>query len=253
MGHATLWMEIDGVHILTDPVNKVIWGNAHFKSYFPEIKDRFPLDLVIVSHSHRDHFDPRALENIDSHIFIIPTGCFRLFPKRKSSIVVEMKAGESLEFKGIKISSLPTLHLSWLHPYLIFTPTLSYVLESSSGSIYFAGDTGFSERLFKGIGQSFKIDVAFLPVGPDAFFFRLYHLGARNAIRASRLLGAKVFVPIHWGIIKGTSGDSAKTVRRLLKLSPQSLRLLNVGDRVSWVELLKGSDIRSPHSLSSLK
>lgn len=246
-------MEINGVHILTDPVNKVIWGNAHFKSYFTEIKERFPLDLVIISHSHRDHFDPRALENIDSQLFIIPAGCFRLFPKRKSSIVVEMKAWESLEFKGIKISSLPTLHLSWLHPYLIFTPTLSYILEVGSGGIYFAGDTGFSKGLFKNIGQRFKIDVAFLPVGPDAFFLRLYHLGARNALRASKLLRAKVFVPIHWGIIRGTSGDSAKTVRRLLELSPPSLRLLNVGDKVSWNELLRGERVSLPLLLSSLK
>ncbi|MBC7238929.1 MAG: MBL fold metallo-hydrolase, partial [Chloroflexi bacterium] len=119
--------------------------------------------------------------------------------------------------------------------------------------LYFAGDTGFCRRLFKGIGQSFKIDIAFLPVGPDDLLFKWYHLGAKDAIRAYKLLGAKVFIPIHWGVVKGTSGDSLKTVRKLLGFSLPYLRLLNVGDKVSLGELLNREGAFAPPDLNFLK
>ncbi|MCS7233530.1 MAG: MBL fold metallo-hydrolase [Synergistetes bacterium] len=246
MGHATLWMEIDGVTLLTDPVSKVIWGDAYFKNHFPEIKERFPLDLVIISHTHKDHFDTKALKDIEARVFIVPFKCFRIFPRKKNALLVEMKPWEEIMLNGIRIFSLPAIHLSWLHPYPIFTYSLAYIVDSGSLSLYFAGDTGFSKSLFKKIGQKFRLDVAFLPVGTDALFFKWYHLGAIDALRAFKLLGAKAFVPIHWGVIKGISGDSLKTVIKLLKSSSSFLRLLDVGDAVSWRELLMGGGTAPP-------
>jgi len=234
-------MNIDGFNLITDPVNKVIWGNAHFKNYIDELKCNFPLDFVLISHSHKDHFDPKALSDLEARAFVIPRGSFRLFPRDKDTVVFEMKPWESFELQGIKISSLPALHLSWLHPYPIFTFSLSYLVEFKGLSIYFAGDTGLSGTLFRKIGQRYRIDVAFLPVGPDLPLLRWYHLGAKDALRAFKLLRAKVFIPIHWGVIKGTSGDSSRTVRKLLKLSPPSMKVLNVGEVISWEELLRGA------------
>jgi hypothetical protein len=69
LGHSTLFMELDGVRLLTDPV----WGErvspvgfAGPKRFHPvpvQLAQLPPLDAVIVSHDHYDHLDyPTILE-----------------------------------------------------------------------------------------------------------------------------------------------------------------------------------------------
>lgn len=240
LGHATLWLRIKGLSLLTDPIAKVVWGNASLGRFFNEIEKSFPIDVVLISHTHRDHMDIPTLRKIKAKRVVLPKGTSRFLPLELMRSAIELGKWSSVRIGGVKVTAVPSKHLSWRSPYPFFLPALGFIVESGDLSFYFAGDTGFSERLFKVIGERFKIDVAFLPVGPALFFLRWYHLCARDAIRACDLLGAKVFVPIHWGVVKSMSGDSARTIKKILEISPPTLRLLHVGERVSWKELIEG-------------
>jgi len=64
LGHATFYMQLDGVKILTDPV----FGDVPLT---PRVAE-FPLDakllepdVILISHGHYDHLDIKSLETLD--------------------------------------------------------------------------------------------------------------------------------------------------------------------------------------------
>jgi L-ascorbate metabolism protein UlaG (beta-lactamase superfamily) len=88
---------------------------------------------------------------------------------------------------------------------------LGFVLETPSGSIYFAGDTGFSEPAFEAIRARLGAPrLALLPVAPirPRTAMAPRHMSAREAVRAARLLGAWTTVAIHFGTFQ--QGDDAE-------------------------------------------
>jgi len=233
LGHATLLMRLGDLTILTDPIAEVLKG-------YPGLESSFSLDLVAISHGHRDHLDFEALVRLKPSVILAPQGYRPLFPKGLTGSLVEIRRWESVNFKDVRITALPSLHLGLLCNFPFLFPTLGYIFEHGDLGVYFAGDTGFSAKLFKEIGERFKIDVAFLPIGSDRFLLRLHHLGAETALRASELLKARVFIPIHWGVVKSASGDPLRILQKLSTMSFRTLRLLNLGERSSWEELLRG-------------
>jgi len=68
-----------------------------------------------------------------------------------------------------------------------------FVVRMEDGlTIYIAGDTALFGDM-KLIGEIYKPDIAFLPIG-DRFT-----MGPDTAAHACRLLGVKQVVPLHWG------------------------------------------------------
>ena len=80
----------------------------------------------------------------------------------------------------------------------------SWMIECNGKTIYFAGDSAKGEH-FEQISSKFSnIDVAMMPIAPndprDAF--KDGYLSAEESITAFEQLGAKDFIPIHWGTFK---------------------------------------------------
>ena len=77
----------------------------------------------------------------------------------------------------------------------LFYPTCGR--QSCKTSIFFAGDTGYTEEIFKTIGEWFTIDVALLPVGPAGgpFYYRWFtwrsHANPGEAMRILKMLDAR--------------------------------------------------------------
>jgi len=77
-----------------------------------------------------------------------------------------------------------------------------FVLEHQGRRIYHAGDSAYFEG-FKEIGRALKPEIALLPIGayfPDSF--RHVHMGPDEALHAFKDLGARWFVPMHFGTFK---------------------------------------------------
>jgi len=93
---------------------------------------------------------------------------------------------------------------------------------------FFAGDTGYDEKLFKAIGTHLgPFDFAALPIGayrPD-WFLSSVHIDPSEAIRVHREIGCKQSVGIHWGTFPLADEDYIEPplelarARRLLSLS----------------------------------
>ena len=61
VGHATVLVELDGVRILTDPI--CVGASGHFGGAGPTpVRGELdPIDAVLISHAHPDHFDRASL------------------------------------------------------------------------------------------------------------------------------------------------------------------------------------------------
>jgi N-acyl-phosphatidylethanolamine-hydrolysing phospholipase D len=71
-------------------------------------------------------------------------------------------------------------------------------------TVYYAGDTGYDPDLFRSIGDTFAIDLAFIPIAPcydpESIGTR-YHVGPAGAVKILEDTKACTMVPIHYGTL----------------------------------------------------
>jgi L-ascorbate metabolism protein UlaG (beta-lactamase superfamily) len=198
LGHATVFLELDGVRILTDPVLRRQVGPLYRRTPRPHLGPLRGLDLVLISHLHLDHYDPASLRLVAKETPIVgPAGSASSLRWRGFTDVHELHCGDSLRVGPVEIVAVDARHGGTRHPLARRTPTNGYVI-SGSRDVYFAGDTG----LFEGMADLWddEIDVALLPIaglGPRLPEFK--HMSPRHAVRAMELLRPRLVVPIHWG------------------------------------------------------
>lgn len=224
-GHATVWLDIMGFRVLTDPLF------TNWLLVFPRVDnlglDRAnlpPVDVAVISHSHLDHFHPPSIARLPATVPVLfPPDSDRyqawIAPRYSremawwSAVTVRNRAG-----KVARITSVPAKHWGgvlgidglWNHSYG------GWVIESQGYTVYFAGDTGYDPELFRTIAKRFPaIDLALLPIGPipgrnpNARWERR-HITPPQVLNAFHLLQAKVMVPIHYGaFVQATSHPDA--------------------------------------------
>ena len=83
VGHATVFVDLDGVRLLTDPLlrNRV----AHLRRSTPvSARTRRGVDAVLISHAHYDHLDLPSLEKLGKEIpVVVPRGLGGMLRKRR--------------------------------------------------------------------------------------------------------------------------------------------------------------------------
>ena len=210
IGHATFALRLGGKLIVTDPVWSERVGPQRRKATPGVALEKMPrIDVVTVSHSHYDHLDLPTLRRIGKDaLYVVPKdvgeSCCAGLSARRRARVVGVAPGRRSEdhaacprstgrcaCRGIATSGCGA----------------ASSIESPEGVAYHAGDTAFSERVFREIGERFPaIDWAMLPIGaydPDVVHER-QHMGPEDAVRAFEILGAKTLCAMHWGTFKLT-------------------------------------------------
>ena len=77
IGHATVLLELDGVRILTDPFLRDRLGPLERHGPLPDPTAIGPVDVVLISHGHPDHFDRRSLAGLEGRpTVVVPSGNF---------------------------------------------------------------------------------------------------------------------------------------------------------------------------------
>ena len=195
VGHATVFVDLDGVRLLTDPLlrNRV----AHLRRSTPvSARTRRGVDAILVSHGHYDHLDLPSLERLGRKLpVVVPKGLGGLLRKRKFEAVIEVEEGETLSIGEVTIRAVPAEHDGSRAPFGASAEPIGYVI-SGTKSIYFAGDTDLFEEMH-GLGP---VDLGLIPIwgwGPD--LGRGGHLDPEEAAEATARIRPKLVVPIHWG------------------------------------------------------
>ena len=209
IGHATLLLQGGGLSLLTDP-NFFDVGGVIPRRAAPGValKDLPPIDVVVISHNHRDHLDADSVDALGPAVhYIVPLGLGPWFRDRGLSRVTELDWWQSLEVVGRSggrgtITMVPAQH--WSQRGLGDRNRSlwgGYVIDAGDRRIYFAGDTGYPAA-FVEIGRRFPgIDYALLPIGAyePRWFMAPQHISPEQAAVAFHELRARALVPMHWG------------------------------------------------------
>lgn len=209
IGHATFLIQVGEVNILTDPVFFDI--SCFFKRKVkPALSiDQLPkIDVIIISHNHRDHMDLPSLLLLkkDNPQILVPLGNKRWFAKRGFAAVQEMEWGQEVSINNsLSFTFLPASH--WTSRGLFDVNTTlwgSWLIKCDDMKIYFAGDSAYADHFLE-IGKAFgPIDIALMPVGPNEprYLMNEAHVGIDQALQAFQDLNARHFIPMHWGTFK---------------------------------------------------
>jgi len=198
LGHATVLLDLPGVRIITDPFLRDRLGPLRRHGPTPQPDAIGPVDVVVVSHAHPDHFDRRSLCALAGDpLVIVPRGLGSLV-RRAGLRVREVVAGEPLAIAS-GWSILPVAARHWRWPAVPQAATIGYVIEGPGrAGIYFAGDTARYPAMRE---FADRVDIALLPVGSWGPHLSPGHLGPRSAAEVARLLEARHAIPIHWGTL----------------------------------------------------
>jgi len=203
LGHATVLLDLPDVRVLTDPFLRGRLGPLRRHGPLPDPDAIGPVDVVLVSHAHPDHFDRRSLAMLAGDpLVIVPRGLEGLV-ERAGRRALGTAVGESIPIGGGRtVRAVRARHWRW--PGAPRAATLGYLIEPSGAragrgtGIYFAGDTAPYPAMEAFADQ---VDLALLPVGSWGPHRSPGHLSPRSAARVAHDLAARVAVPIHWGTL----------------------------------------------------
>lgn len=164
-------------------------GYVDLKKYGKVIETSEKADLILVTHSHADHYSPPKIQNVRKKdtIVIAPKNCVsriggsvNTLEAGKEIIVdnIRVKAVESYNFKRFRSSGKP-----W-HPKGF---GVGYLITIGDKVIYHAGDTDFIQEMKK-LGH---VDVALLPTGDK------YTMDSIEAAEATLAISPRAVIPMH--------------------------------------------------------
>ncbi len=91
LGHASMVIEMDGVRIVTDPVLRRLVGPLYRRVPRPLTEPLIDPDVLLISHLHLDHYDPRSLRLFRRDTPVLaPMGA-----ARADSFAISMGSGRS--------------------------------------------------------------------------------------------------------------------------------------------------------------
>jgi L-ascorbate metabolism protein UlaG (beta-lactamase superfamily) len=202
VGHATVMITTPGGRVIIDPLlENSLFGVPRAKAAGVAARDIEDVDLVLVTHAHRDHLSRASLARFPGAApVVVPPRCERLVRRVGLLTVEELEPGRSFRHADVEVTAVPVRH-SGSRGFGDYARrgACGYIVRTPQHSIYVAGDTGYFSG-FVEIGRRFQPDIALLPIsGYEPAGFRDEHLSPLDAVYAFEDLGARVLIPTSYG------------------------------------------------------
>lgn len=204
IGHASFLAQFNDLNVLIDP-NFANWLFLlkRIKRAGLKLQDLPPIDLLLLTHAHFDHFHKPTLRRLPSpKIAVMPWGMGELAHDLGLGRIIELQWWESFSHGDWKVTLTPTKHWGARMIHDEHRGYGGFVLEHQGRTIYHAGDSAYFPG-FKEIGERCSPEIALLPIGayyPDSF--RHVHMGPDEAVQVFRDLKSRWLVPMHYGSFK---------------------------------------------------
>ncbi len=211
INHSSVLIQVDGVNILTDPIwsercSPFSWiGPRRVISPGLRLDQLPPIDIILISHNHYDHLDIPTLQKIcrkNDPAVLTGMGNAELLEENGIKNTIELIWWQSETQKDLEFHFVPAMHFSG-RGLIDRNKTLwgGFVIQTSRGSIYFAGDTGYGGFL-KYVNERFgPFALAFLPIGAyrPQWLMQDVHLDPEQAVQVHKELKIERSVGIHFG------------------------------------------------------
>jgi L-ascorbate metabolism protein UlaG (beta-lactamase superfamily) len=212
INHATVLIQTDGLNILTDPIwseraSPVTWaGPKRHRSSGLRFEDLPLIDIVLISHNHYDHLDLKTLVKLrvrHNPRFVTGLGNRAFLNAREIIDVTELDWWEGARISNqLSVTCVPAKHFSgrWLTDG-DNTLWCGYVIQASTGNIYFAGDTGMGSHFVEVKNRFGPLRLVLLPIGAylPGWFMHPVHISPNEAVELHHLLEPRVSMAIHFG------------------------------------------------------
>jgi L-ascorbate metabolism protein UlaG (beta-lactamase superfamily) len=203
-GHAAVAVTLDGVRCVTDPLLRRRIGPLHYRGHRPSDAEIAAVDVVLISHLHRDHTDLPSLSRFPVRTrVVVPAGGAALLRRRIRATVEELDVGEATTVGPVTVRATAADHDGRRRFGGPIAVALGYLLTGSR-SVYAAGDTDVfpGMRAMAETAGAGGLDVALLPVSGWGLNLGPGHMDAARAAEALALLRPRLVIPIHWGTLR---------------------------------------------------
>jgi L-ascorbate 6-phosphate lactonase len=218
LGQVGFLIERNGLRIVIDPFfsgSNVPDGSIWVRNYPAPLpaSELTGIDLVLCTHDHGDHTDPKTLLGI----LAASPGCRFAGPKPSVQImekgglpadrITVLNEGTPFKIGDLTVDPVAAAHEDYETDAEGFHRFLGYLLHWDGLTLYHSGDTVVTERLEQAVGRH-AINLGFLPInGRDETRRRQDIVGNMNgaealdlATRLHRQRGFDLLVPTHYDL-----------------------------------------------------
>jgi len=246
VGTATVVLRYGGFTVLTDPNFLHAGDHVHLgygltaeRRTDPalDVEDLPPVDLVLLSHYHGDHFDRIAAAKLDRDLPIVTTHhAARKLAEKGFRETHPLETWEAATIRkgdvDLTVTAMPGKHapggLAAAMP-----PVMGSMLEFDRDGehlvrVYVTGDTLVHDELERIPREYPDIDLALPHLGGTKAFGVLLTMDAEQGVEAVELFDADTSIPIHY--------DNYDAFRSPLSEFREAVARIGLGDRVAYVE-----------------
>lgn len=178
-----------------------------------------PIKDILLTHAHSDHLG-QAIEiakELNIQITAVPE--LASYCKEQGASAKSVSLGSWINYTWGRAVFLPAFHSSSLPDGRYAGCAASIFLEVDGARIYHAGDTCLTSEM-KTIKELYAPQIAMLPIGGN------YTMDIEHAAIATKWLGVKTVIPMHYGTFPEIEADVQKFIQ-LVNLNNTSVGVLN--------------------------
>ncbi len=261
IGNATALISFGDITILTDPNflhagERAYLGHGLVSRRLREpamgIDELPPVDAVVLSHMHGDHWDRKAQAGLDHALPIITTGHAAKRLRRRGfgeAVGVATWGSETIERGTTRatVTSMPGRHgPTWTHTLRLVPPVMGSMIEFSTARndgapspielrVYISGDTLYVDDLAEIPRRYPSIDTGIFHLGGTTLPFGqrpsrglMVTMDARQGVRAIKMIDPAQAIPVHY--------DDYGVFASPLEDFVRETEVQGVADRIRYVE-----------------
>ncbi len=221
VGHASVLLRVGDLTILTDPVwseriglrvGQRVIGPERLVDLPAEITDLPPIDLVLLSHAHFDHFDRPTLARL-AHPRTTVITAYRtgsLVPPGFGR-VIELASGHQQMLRGATITAFEPAHWGARFGVDRFRGVNSYLIEYAGKRVVFGGDTA-DTFAYRHVG---RVNLALMGIGAYEPWIDA-HATPEQVWRMTEEMKADWLLPVHHSTFHLSDEPIDEPMERLL-------------------------------------
>ena len=202
-GELSQWIDAHMVQLGQSGI-RISDGSVIYIDAFRKTEDMPRADFIFVTHEHGDHFNPeviQALRGPDTHV-VVPES-MRETGKDGGLSTAGIRPGETATIGSLVVKAFPAYNLR-KPMHARHKGHVGYHITLPGGiTVYHAGDTDLVPEM-----KEVDADIALIPVGG------LATMNWRDALEAMSAIGARVTIPIHYGIVPMSRQAARKFISR---------------------------------------
>lgn len=219
-GHSFLEVFSKDYVILIDPF---ITGNPICDISKDDIKK---CDYIILTHGHGDHYGDTDFLAQKFNATVLAIYELAVFASKRGLKTHELNIGGGYNFPFGRVKLTPAYHSSSTIEGGYAGDPAGILLYLEGKTIYHAGDTSLFEDM-KTIGETNKVDVAFLPIGDN------YTMGLDDAVKAAEYIGTETVIPIHYNTFDLIKSDEREFCRKIESIG-KKCKILKPGEHIEF-------------------